>query len=168
MNHDEKVRAARQIHELARQYRGRFLNDLACIEHDMANLLADYFCPANTEKRAMLYEEVFTCGSFSLEKKKRLFLEIVKRDYPSYFDENKEILAAFKIVQEFRNKLAHSRIDVSETALARPLEEGVGFTDWHDAKPISQVEFDEFGVKANMISACIKDVQRLLPLIEKK
>ena len=60
-------------------------------------------------------------------KKKEILIEIVKADYPRYWEENKEFLNSLQRIQEFRNKLAHSVLDVSDDALERPLEEGVGF-----------------------------------------
>lgn len=168
MTNHEKVKAAQTIHEVARQYRGRFLNYVACIEHDLAHILADYFCPNSDARREVLYEEILTSGSFSLNHKKKVFLKIVKRDYPRYWDNNEQILSAFDQIQTFRNRLAHSKIDVSDIALMRPLNEGIGFTDWNDGKPITEQEFDDFCVKANMIGTCLIEIRRLLPFIEKK
>ena len=158
-----RIDAAQQIHEVARQYRGRFLNLVANIEHDLAHLLADYFCPADHGKRDIIYSELFAGGGFSLNQKKALFLEIVRKDYPLYWDENKPILDAFAIVQRFRNKLAHSKVNVDEAILLRPIAEGVGFTDWEGGAPITQQEFDGYNAKATMILTCIAEVRRLLP-----
>ena len=47
MEEQEKIRAAKLIHEKARYYRGRFLNSVACIEHDIAHILTEYFCTSD-------------------------------------------------------------------------------------------------------------------------
>lgn len=74
------------------------------------------------------------------------------------------MLSAFQKILEFRNKLAHSIVDLSDEALARPIEEGIGFTDWEKGRPITEQEFNDWEVKANMIYSCLKDIKRLLPL----
>ncbi|AHF94058.1 hypothetical protein OPIT5_04105 [Opitutaceae bacterium TAV5] len=134
----------------------------------MGHLLAEYFCPNDGGKRTLLYDEILTTNFFGLERKKQLFRAIVKIDYPSYWEENKETLVAFDDVQRFRNKLAHSRVDVSEEALARPLEQGVGFTDWKNSEPVTEAQFQDMIAKVNMIISCILEIKRLLPFKERK
>ncbi len=90
-------------------------------------------------------------------------MRIVRADYPLYWEENREVLSAFQEILEFRNKLAHSRVDVSDEALARPIKEGVGFTDRNVGKPITEEEFNDWEVKANMISSRLTDIKHLLP-----
>jgi len=79
----------------------------------------------------------------SLQRKKEILIEIVKGDYPRYWEDNKEFLKSLQQIQEFRNKLAHSVLDVSEEALNRPLEEGVGFVQWNKGVPVTDDEFQE-------------------------
>ena len=71
-------------------------------------------------------------------------------------------------IMSFRNKLAHSVVDVSDSALARPLEKGVGFVDWNAGDPITDEQFQEWEVKTNMGHSCLIDVKRLLPCKERK
>ncbi len=73
------------------------------------------------------------------------------------------MLSAFQRIIELRNKLAHSVLDVSDLALARPIKEGIGFTDLDDGRPIAEEEFNDWDVKASMISSCLRDIKRLLP-----
>jgi len=163
MEQQEKIRVAQLIHEKARYYRGRFLNSVACIEHDIAHILTDYFCTSDHGKRRIFYDDIVTRSFFSLNRKKDILIQIVQRDYPRYWEENQKVLSAFQEILEFRNKLAHSLVDVSEEALLRPLEKGIGFTGWKDGRPITEKEFDEWEVKANMIYSCLKDIKLLLP-----
>ena len=163
MEEQEKIRVVQLIHEKARYYRGRFLNSLACIEHDIAHILTEYFCTSDLGKRKIFYEDIVARASFGLNRKKDILMKIVQADYPLYWKENREVLSAFKEILEFRNKLAHSRVDVSGEALARPIKEGIGFTDWKDGRPITEEEFNDWEVKANMISSCLTDIKRLLP-----
>jgi len=159
----EKIQAAKLIHEKARYYRGRFLNSVACIEHDIAHILTEYFCTSDPGKRKIFYSDIVTRAFFSLNRKKDILMKIVQADYPLYWEEYREVLSAFQEILEFRNKLAHSRVDVSDEALDRPIKEGVGFTDWKDGRPITEEEFNDWEVKANMISSCLTDIKRLLP-----
>ena len=163
--HIEKIKAAEKLHERARYLRGRFLNSVAVIERDIAVILTEYFCTVDEEKRELFYRKV--AEKFSLQKKKEILIDIVKNDYPRYWEENKKFLIDLGDIQEFRNKLAHSVLDVSDEALARPLEKGVGFVQWKEGEPISDEEFNKWEVKANMLSSTLRDIKTLLPLKEK-
>lgn len=163
--HKNKVRSAEKLHEKARYLRGRFLNSVAVIERDIAAILTEYFCTIDEEKREIFFNKV--AEKLSLQKKKEILIEIVKADYPRYWEENKEFLNSLQQIQEFRNKLAHSVLDVSDEALARPLEEGVGFIQWQKGAPITDEEFQEWEVKANMLSSTLSDIKRLIPYKEK-
>lgn len=153
MEEHEKMQTAKLIHEKARYYRGRFLNSVACIEHVIAHILTEYFCTSDPGKRKIFSEDIVTRAFFSLNRKKDILMRIVQADYPLYWEENKAVLSAFQEILEFRNQLAHSRVVVLDEALGRPIKEGIGFTDWKDGKPITEEEFNDWEVKANMISA---------------
>ena len=161
---DEEFKAAGRVHERARQIRGRFLNHIAVIEHDIASLLTSYFCTEDTSKQELFFTRV--AGRMSLEEKRVLLTEIVKLDYPRYWEEHAEFLRDLQQLQTFRNKLAHSIVDVSESALARPIEKGVGFVQWQASSPITEQELDEWCARANMISSTLAGMKMLLPFKE--
>lgn len=162
-----QVDAAERIHEKARYLRGRFVNFVAVIERTIALILTDYFCTSNEEKRHLFFTQVVNGYSFSLSVKKDLLVKIVKKDYPKYWDENKHILRTLDEIISFGNKLAHSVVDVSEQALARPIEEGIRFIEWKEGKPITDMEFQDWEVKAGMVNDCLSDIKQLLPFKEK-
>jgi hypothetical protein len=162
--YNKKVVAAQKLHEKARYIRGRFLNSVAVIERDIAVILTEYFCLADESKKELFFEKV--TGKLSLDEKKKILIEIVNNNYPRYFREHKKFLNDLEKVQEFRNKLAHSVLDVSVEALARPLENGVGFIQWKRGKPITDKEFQDWEVRTNMIISTLSDIKRLLPFKE--
>ncbi len=164
-SYKNKMDASKELHERARYLRGRFLNSVAVIEHKIAVMLTEYFCTEDENKREIFFYKV--AEKFSLQKKKEILIELVKADYPKYWEENKEFLKSLQKIQEFRNKLAHSIVDTSEEALNRPLEEGVGFVQWNKSVPVTDEEFQEWEVKANMLSSTLSDIKRLLPFKEK-
>lgn len=171
MNTDtEKVRiiAAKKIHERARDLRGRFLNLVAVIERDVALILVDYFCTEDQDKRKLFFTQVVNAHSLSLNAKKDILVKIVKNDYPSYWDKNSDILKTLDEILQFRNKLAHSVVDVSEEALARPIDKGIGFIEWKEGEPVTDADAEEWEVKANMVLSCLSDIKRLLRFKEKK
>lgn len=120
--------AVQQIHKRARFLRGRFLNTVAVIERDVARILTKYFCVDDDEKRNLFFTRI--AESLSLNRKKDILLDMLKNDHPSYFESRKQDLAELRNIQEFRNKLAHSVVDVSPSALERPIEAGVSFVQW--------------------------------------
>lgn len=160
-----KVRACEKVHERARYFRGRFLNSVAVIEHDIAAILTAYFCTEDETKRELFFSEI--AGGMSLNAKRELLVKIVKRDYPRYWDENGQFLKDLEKIQTLRNKLAHSVVDVSDVALSRANEEGVGFVQWKDGQPITEREFEDWEVKANMALSTLSDIKRLLPFKER-
>ncbi|MBU1862367.1 MAG: hypothetical protein KKH94_01730 [Candidatus Omnitrophica bacterium] len=163
--YQKKVHAAKKVHEKARYFRGRFLNSMACIERDIAVILTKYFCTNDETKRELFFSKVME--RLSLNKKKEILIAIVKKDYPRYWEENKQCLIDLQKLQEFRNKLAHSVVDVSDDALNRPVEEGIGFIQWDKGAPITDTEFDEWQVRTSTVISVLDSIKRLLPFKEK-
>lgn len=166
MDYHDKRQAASRIHARAREMRGGFLNHIACIERDMAQIITDYFCTPCKEKRAIFFDHIVTKGFFGLRKKRDVLYRIIKNDYPRYWKENNEYLKRFDEIADFRNKLAHSVLDVSVEVLARPIEKGISFVDRDGAEPITELEFEDMQVKADMLSTCLAEIKRLLPYKE--
>jgi hypothetical protein len=159
-NTDEKrITAAQRIHERARYFRGRFLNHVAVIERDIALILTNLVSTTDATQRVR--------SRAPLAANKTVLLEVVERDYPRYWEQNKEVLSWLDDIIAFRNKLAHSVVDVSERALSRPIESGIGFVDWNDGTPITDQQSEDWEVKANMVSTCLEEIKRLLPFKEK-
>lgn len=155
---------AERIHQRARDYRGRFLNHLAVIERDIALLLTSYFCTEDLSKQKTFFNSI--ARQMSLQAKRMVLVEIVKEDYPRYWEENSQFLTDLQHLQEFRNKLAHSVVDVSDVALCRPIEQGISFVQWKGGEPITEGEFDDWIVRANMVLGVLNEVKRLLPYKE--
>lgn len=166
MNNEDDVKLynVQKIHEKARYYRGRFLNHVAVIEHELAKLLTEYFCNYNKEKQELFFENI--AEEFTLEKKKVLIFKIVQKDYPEYWKDNKNFLTRLDKIQSFRNKLANSIVDVSEEALNRPIEDGISFINWNKGIPINDKEFQNYEVSANMVITTLKEIKMLLPFKE--
>ncbi len=162
--HMKKIAKTKKIHEKGRELRGRFLNSVAVIERDIAVILTKYFCTTDKSKQELFFLKV--AEKMTLDRKKQVLTEIVKNDYPSYWEELKPFLIDLKKIQEFRNKLAHSVLDVSDEALARPIEDGVGLVQWEKGKPITDKEFEEWEVRANMVISTLINIKRLLPFKE--
>ncbi|HAD30542.1 MAG TPA: hypothetical protein DCE77_03090 [Methylophaga sp.] len=159
--YENKRKSVKRLHEKARHLRGSFLNSVAVIEREIAVILTEYFCTNDEDKRELFYTKV--AEKISLQKKKEILIEIVKTDYPIYWEQNREFLNNIQQIQEFRNKLAHSVLDVSDEALMRPLDEGVGFVQWNKGAPITDNEFQVWDVKANMLLSTLLEIKRLLP-----
>lgn len=160
----KKMAAAEKLHEKARYLRGRFLNFVAVIERDMAMILTEYFCTEDDSKRELFYKKL--AEKLSLRQKKEILIDIVRADYPRYWEENKQIFRDLQDIQEFRNKLAHSVLDVSDDALSRPIQEGVAFVQWNKGEPITDREFNNWELRAKKVCSALSDIKRLLPYKE--
>jgi len=159
MTPEERQLAAQKIHEVAREMRGRFLNYVAMIEHEIGHILTNYFCTSNEDKKELFFDKIAT--SLSLQKKGAILFDIIEKDHPNYWNEYKEVFRKLEEIRTFRNQLAHSIIDVSPNALNRSLEDGIGFVGWKEGAPIKKQEFDEWGAKAIMVGSCLRDIKRL-------
>lgn len=161
----KKIGICQKMHEKARYLRGRFLNSVAVIERDIALILTEYFCTEDEGKKELFFVNVL--GTLSLNSKKEILIEMVKKDYPRYWEAHGQFLLDLQKIQEFRNKLAHSVVDVSEAALSRPLVEGIGFVQWKQGQPITDQEFEEWEMRTNAVHSTLSDIKRLLPFKER-
>jgi len=127
--------------------------------------LTYYFCTDDPSKQAIFFDSIVS--AMSLNAKRSVLVEIVKKDYPRYWDEHSQFLLDLKRLQEFRNRLAHSVVDVSDAALARHLDLGVGFVQWKEVEPITEKEFDDWVVRANMVLGTLDEIKMLLPFKER-
>lgn len=159
-------RVASKLHERAYFLRGRFLTLVSVIERNLAEILTEYFCREDADLRQRFFDRV--AMKMSLNAKRDLWFEILKADHPSFWSKNEMHLLHLRSIQEFRNKLAHSVVDLSPQALTRGVEAGVGFVDWKRGEPIQDAEFEEWQVRAMMIFGLLNDHRRLLPFIEKQ
>jgi len=161
----EKQRAAEKIHELARQFRGRFLNSVAVIERDIVLILKEYSsrnCIPNEFKNTL--HDAKSNNFTKFEKNIKALFEILKHDFDFYWNDYSYDLEHLDSIRRFRNKIAHSIIDVSDSALERPIEKGIGFVEWDKGVPMTEIQLNDWIVKANMVSSCLSDIKRLLGL----
>ena len=165
MHYNTKVAKAKELHEAARQLRGRFLNSVAVIDVKIGEFLASYFC--NDEKRRALFmSEITTNQSFALRTKVNLLKKIVKSEFDFYLEEYPEIFNELEKIRKFRNELAHATIDVSDKALERGPEIGIGFVFYKNGKKhvkvISPKQAEDYHVRTNMLLSNLTNLLRLI------
>ena len=97
-----------------------------------------------------------------------IIIRIVKQDYPNYWEQNGKFIVDLNKIMEFRNKLAHSVVDVSDDVLKLGVDKGVGFIEWNKGELITDEDFSEWEVRACMVLSAITDIKRLLPFKERK
>jgi len=156
----EQIKAAKAIHERARYLRGRFLNSVAVIEHDLAEIITWYFCHDDDTKRELFFNTI--ASHLSLEKKKQIYSNILEIVNPIFHQNNKDLLQSLKQIQEFRNKLAHSIVAITDVTLNRPIDDGVGFVQWRKGDPITDDEFDDWEGKTGKVYCMVTNSKSLL------
>ncbi len=167
MNYDEKVKAAQEIHEKAKQFRGHFINSVAVIEQEIALILTEYYSRTDVpEEYKKVLRDARKCKFQKLDKNTNALLKIIKNYYLNYWDRYCCILEDIDKIRVFRNKIAHSPVDISEDALNRPIQEGVGFIEWNKGKPLSEADFQDWNARTNMIVGTLRDIKRVLPFKE--
>lgn len=48
--------------------------------------------------------------------------------------------------------------DVSDEALSRPLEQGIGFVEWNTGKPVTDEEFEDWELKTTTVLECLSEI----------
>ncbi len=165
MEDEKRYKTAQKYHIFARELRGRILNSVAVIDTKMAEILTEYFC-RNSFNKDLFFSEIAIRPSFGLEAKFDLILKILKKDFDFYIKDNPNMKSEFKKIREFRNKLAHAPIDVSDKALGEDQVKGVGFVIYKDGE--MRIEFvtfemaEDYQVKINTLSSNLKDILRFV------
>jgi Mg2+ and Co2+ transporter CorA len=154
MDYEDRVLACKKIHEKANSFRGLFLNRVAVIEEKISTMLTNML-PLEDKRRPF--------AKRPLEKKRQILFKKIQDDYSWYWNENKRHLEPLEEIIKFRNKLAHSVLDVTEQTLERPIADGVGFAGWERGKPVTDAYFNETIVKTTMIISCLSDIGKFLP-----
>lgn len=167
MEDHEKVKTAQEYHKIARELRGRILNDVAVMDTLMAEILTEYFC-RNSLQKDLFFSEIATSPWFGLKSKFDLIRKILERDFDFYLKKYPKIGNDVKKIREFRNRLAHATIDVSDEALKETKIKGVGFVIYKDGKKrVDLVTFEkseDYAVKINMVLGNLSDILRLVKL----
>ena len=164
-NEYEKCNSVRELHDKAIEFRGVFLNRVACIEKKVSEIISEYFFVHDDDKKTLFFKKVMPM--INLGKKKDILIQIVKTDYPQYWKEYESTFYDIQKISEFRNALAHSVIDTSPEALEYSIEKGVSFVQWNDGEPITDEEFNDWLVRATMLSGSLCDIERILPFVQK-
>ncbi len=161
----KKEKVAQEYHAYAREIRGRYLNSAAVLDIELAEILSEYFCKESTKD--LFFAEIATSQPFSFRFKIELLSKILKLDYQGYLEEYPELLKTLNNIKEYRNKLAHATIDVSDEALSKDKITGVGFVTYKNGKKV--VEFltleqaNKRQAEINTIFSNIRDIKNLLP-----
>ena len=155
MNFTERAAAARAIHAKARHFRGLLINHVAVIERELAEVIEAYEHrngPLNVP------------APRSLEQKRVLVTTLLKEQYPSFLQREGCYLQDLQKIQQFRNKPAHSCVDVSPTALSRAMDHGIGFAEWNDGAPVTDEDMDAWCARAMMVSSTLWCARRLFQI----
>ena len=162
---ERKIAQAQRLHEVVRQIRGRLLNSVAVIDVDVSRLLAAYFC-YDDKRRDLALSEVFV-RPLQLRHKVGLLKKVLEKDFSWYLEKNSQ--AMFKDLEtlmKFRNRLAHSTVDVSDEALGKDPKEEVGFVFYSDGQrhvqKVTPQIVDDLQVKANMTHSRMIELGKIL------
>ncbi|WP_085904468.1 hypothetical protein [Kiloniella majae] len=148
------------VHEKAREIRGTYLNYVSVIEAYLYEIITNYFCKDGEFRKELFSERILE--RMSLEQKKVIMQKIMMKNFPTQWSNRKEVFSKIERVQKIRNKLAHSTVDVSEEALSRPINLGVGFDLYENAKPIDDKTFEEMKADAVKVMIIIQEFGNLI------
>jgi hypothetical protein len=163
----KKERVAEKYHEFARELRGRYLNSAAVLDTQLAEILTEYFCK-DDYRRDLFFSEIATGQQLGFRVKIELLTKILKIDCKGYLNIHPELLKTLNRIKDYRNKLAHATIDVSDEALSKDKISGVGLVTYRKGKKVIDFitfeEAEERQVEINMMFSNITDIKRLLSL----
>ena len=92
--------------------RGQFLTNSAEIESILGDTIAFHFFPDNRTKRDSFTSLMIHESGIQFHVKIRLFIKILKLYHEKLFQKYKDLEEQLEKVKEFRNVLAHSRLNV--------------------------------------------------------
>jgi len=168
MEYDQKVALAKRMHAYARDWRGRVLNTAAVIERDIALIIAHYFC--TDEKKLFFFSEVATSHFFSFRSKIMILKKILKKDYQFFLENCPNLLGNLEKVKNYRNVIAHSTLDVTDDALKRKPEKGIGFIRYQDGSRsvnvLSEIDFNEWNGVMGNVSSDLSTLKMILGIDE--
>jgi hypothetical protein len=167
MTHADKMREATRIHTAASEIRGRILNAAAVVDLLISKLLAGYFSQYES-KYSLLLSDVFTAHYMGLRTKSNLLKKIVKMEFQDYLKHYPNAFEDLDELMNFRNKLAHATIDVTESALNNGPDIKVGFVFFQDGErrvtKISPQMATHHEVKAKMLYEDLSALESILQL----
>jgi hypothetical protein len=164
-DYERKVSTAQKYHEMARQIRGRYLNSVAVLDTELAEIITEYFCKEGP-RRDLFFSEIATSQQLSIRVKKEIFFKIFKTHLKDYVKDYPLLNKRFDSVINYRNSLAHATIDVSEEALIKDKVTGVGFVGYKNGKRevqfISREDADFRQAEINTLLGDIRDIRKLV------
>jgi hypothetical protein len=104
------------VYELSMHIRGPFMDQAIWIDVLIADIVTYYFCP-DEGRRSLLRSEVFS-GASSFSKNINLLKVVIEQSFISFKVQNPDLIKQLDELREFRNKLAHARLDTSPEWMA--------------------------------------------------
>ena len=103
-----------QMLALQRDIRGGILNVSIQVERALDLIIANHFCPHQSERWWQLYTMVLASGELTFARKERLVLEILRDSYHHLLEERPNLKATLKKIRENRNLIAHTEVGMTE------------------------------------------------------
>jgi hypothetical protein len=124
--------ALSKVHALASRIRGDFMGQAIGIDLLIVDILTQYFTP-DKERRMLLQSEVFSTSSFS--KNINVLKAVVKYSFALFNENNPNVLSELDELRNFRNKLAHALLDLSDGWMAQGHTDRIRLTSFKRGKP---------------------------------
>ena len=119
--------------EFADDLRGRYLSFTSVLETMLSEIITKYFCN-NDQRKGLFFTEIANGQAMSFSIKINILSKIIKKDYRDILLKYPDIIKRLNVIRDFRNKLAHAAVDLSEDALEKDGRFGVGFITFKNGK----------------------------------
>ena len=159
----EDFEYSHELHELAVNMRGEFLQGSTWTEMLISDILALYFCP-QFNRRSLFFSEI--AYGMRFVSKVELLQKVISRDFPNFKESHPGFVRRLDKFRVFRNLLAHGHIDTSPEALSSRKPDEVTFVVYKAGEPkrrrVTVDEATKQADEANELRGQLLEIQRHL------
>lgn len=135
------LRHLMQIKEKSIDIRGRFLGEAIDIESLIESIISCHFCP--DEDRSRLFESLIMNNTdFTFSSKIKILEKLLKKYYEDLFDRYPKIINDANKIRRFRNRIAHTGLDLSKKAWAEKRSDRIRLVYYKDGERKEQIITD--------------------------
>lgn len=107
----------KHLEDQAFYLRGKIINHTIILERVIDEYLTNYFCGEDEEKRKVLMYSLFGTNRITLDSKRQLFEDIIKKDKPDFVKKHPYLKKDLIYIAEQRNILAHYMLNSSDDGI---------------------------------------------------
>jgi len=135
------LRHLMQVEEKSIDVRGRFLAQAIRIESVIEDIISCHFCP-DEDKSRLFRSLIMNNTDFTFSSKIKILEKLLKKYYADLFDRYPKIINDANKIRRFRNKIAHTDLDLSQKVWAERRSDRIRLVYYEDGERKEQIVTD--------------------------